>query len=66
MGGKGKKLKTDRKKGVPFKMMFRHHKDPNYYDPTSNDKIFVPEIVTTVYFSLLSAIATDRGAEEDH
>jgi hypothetical protein len=43
-GGKGKKLKTDRKKGVPFRMMFRHHKDPSYYDPKANDKIFVPDI----------------------
>ncbi len=36
--------KADRKKGVPFKMMFRHHMDPDYYDPKANDKIFVPEV----------------------
>jgi hypothetical protein len=23
-------------------MMYRDHKDPLYYDPTANDKIFVP------------------------
>ena len=44
MGGKGKK-RTDLKKGVPFKMMFRHHMDPDYYDPKANDKIFVPEVL---------------------
>ena len=43
MGGKGKK-RTDRRKGVPFKMMFRHHLDPDYYDPKANDKIFVPDM----------------------
>ena len=42
MGGKSKR--TDRKKGVPFKMMFRHHMDPDYYDPKANDKIFVPDV----------------------
>lgn len=42
MGGKGKNLKTDRKKGVAFRMMFRHHQDPAYYDPKANDKIFIP------------------------
>jgi hypothetical protein len=44
MGGKGKQRKTDLKKGVPFKMMFRHHMDPSYYDPRANDKIFVPDL----------------------
>ena len=44
MGGKGKQRKTDLKKGVPFKMMFRHHMDPAYYDPRVNDKIFVPDV----------------------
>jgi hypothetical protein len=44
MGGKGKQRKTDLKKGVAFKMMFRHHMDPAYYDPKVNDKIFVPEV----------------------
>ena len=38
------KRKADRKKGMPFKMMFRHHMDPDYYDPKANDKIFVPEV----------------------
>jgi hypothetical protein len=33
------------KKGVPFKMMFRHHMDPAYYDPKINDKIFVPDVI---------------------
>ena len=32
------------KKGVPFKMMFRHHMDPAYYDPRVNDRIFVPDV----------------------
>jgi hypothetical protein len=42
---KGKKnRRTDPKKGVPFKMMFRHHMDPDYYDPKANDKIFVPDL----------------------
>ena len=41
--GKVKKLKTDKKQGVAFRVMFRHHKDPAYYDPRANDKIFVPE-----------------------
>jgi hypothetical protein len=45
MGGKGKQRKTDLKKGVPFKMMFRHHMDPAYYDPKVNDKIFVPDVI---------------------
>lgn len=36
--------KTAIKKGVPFKMMFRHHMDPDYYDPKANDKIFVPDV----------------------
>ena len=45
MGGKGKQRKTETKKGVPFKMMFRHHMDPAYYDPRANDKIFVPDVV---------------------
>ena len=40
----GSKRKTDRKKGVPFKMIFRHHLDPDYYDPSANDKIFVPDV----------------------
>jgi hypothetical protein len=40
------KAKRDRqtKKGVPFRMMFRHHMDPDYYDPKANDKIFVPDL----------------------
>ena len=42
--GKKRSVKTDLKKGVPFKVMFRHHMDPSYYDPKSNDKIFVPDI----------------------
>lgn len=46
MGGKGKKrqVRTDLKKGVPFKMMFRNHLDPAYYDPKANEKIFVPDV----------------------
>ena len=39
-----KSIRTDRKKGVPFKVMFRHHMDPAYYDPKANDKIFVPDV----------------------
>jgi hypothetical protein len=44
MGGKGKHRKQTQDKGVPFKMMFRHHMDPAYYDPKANDKIFVPDV----------------------
>ena len=31
-----------KKEGVAMSMMFRDHNDPLYYDPKSNDKIFVP------------------------
>ena len=34
--------KYNKKDGVEFKMMFRHHKDPLYYDTSANAKIFVP------------------------
>lgn len=44
MAGGARNKRTDRKKGVPFKMMFRHHMDPSYYDPKANDKIFVPDV----------------------
>jgi len=37
-----KKTKYAKKDGVEFKMMFRHHKDPLYYDLNANSKIFVP------------------------
>jgi hypothetical protein len=35
------KQKYSKKKGVELVMKFRNHKDPLYYDPNSNDKIFV-------------------------
>jgi len=37
-----KKVTYDKKEGVEFKMMFRHHQDPLYYDPNASTKIFVP------------------------
>lgn len=37
-----KKTKYPKKESVEFKMMFRHHKDPLYYDPKASQKIFVP------------------------
>jgi len=37
-----KKTKYAKKDGVEFKMMFRHHKDPLYYDLNASSKIFVP------------------------
>ena len=37
-----KKLTYNKKEGVEFKMMFRHHQDPLYYDSNANPKIFVP------------------------
>ncbi len=80
MAGKGKVKRTDRKKGVPFKMMFRHHQDPQYYDPRANDKIFVPDVESTEALTeeqkriVESFPEKDRGlynqeekqAEEDH
>ena len=39
-----KKVTYDRKEAVEFKMMFRHHQDPLYYDTTANTKIFVPQV----------------------
>jgi hypothetical protein len=58
-------LRTDKKKGVPFKMMFRHHKDPSYYDPRANDKIFVPDVSEKVFFtiSLIIMVGLDRIVE---
>jgi len=35
------KQKYSKNKGVELVMKFRNHKDPLYYDPNSNDKIFV-------------------------
>jgi len=34
----------DKEKSVEFKMMFRHHMDPLYYDTKANSKIFVPQV----------------------
>lgn len=41
------KKKANRKDGVEFSMMFRHHKDPLYYDTKANTKIFVPIVPTS-------------------
>ena len=39
----GKKTNKYKKEdGVEFKMMFRHHKDPLFFDSKANAKIFVP------------------------
>jgi hypothetical protein len=35
------KDKYMKKKQVEFAMKFRNHKDPSYFDPNANDKIFV-------------------------
>jgi len=37
-----KKVTYNKNEGVEFKMMFRHHQDPLYYDTKANPKIFVP------------------------
>ncbi|CDW89648.1 UNKNOWN [Stylonychia lemnae] len=59
---KPKKTKTDRKKGVPFKMMFRNHMDPDYYDPKANDKIFVPDNLTDQQKKIIETFPErDRG-----
>jgi hypothetical protein len=46
-------------------MMFRHHKDPSYYDPRANDKIFVPDVSDKVSNSLITMVGLDRRAKED-
>ncbi len=28
--------------------MFRNHMDPDYYDPKANEKIFVPDVPSSV------------------
>lgn len=41
----GKKKTERQQEGVEFKMMFRHHQDPLYYDTQANAKIFVPQVI---------------------
>ena len=66
-GGKNKKFdKKDKKDGVEFKMMFRHHKDPLYYDTNASAKIFVPmasmEEMTDEQRAIVDSLpAEDRG-----
>ena len=47
-------------------MMFRHHKDPNYYDPRSNDKIFVPDIPEKVTYPHVTLIGFDRRTKANN
>ena len=39
-----KKVTYDKNEKVEFKMMFRNHNDPLYYDTNAATKIFVPQI----------------------
>ena len=40
---RNKKFKRfDKKEGVEFKLMYRDHRDPLYYDPTVSSRILVP------------------------
>ena len=54
--------KYSKKKGVELVMKFRNHKDPLYYDPNSNDKIFVAKhMVNTATLANLSMMVLGRG-----
>lgn len=48
--------KHDPKKGVAFKMGFRNHKDPLYYDSKTSDRVFIPDVVMSVIIYLFYLI----------
>jgi hypothetical protein len=61
--------KYNKKDGVEFKMMFRHHKDPLYYDTKANAKIFVPvdQDLTEEQRKIVESFpAEDRGLILEH
>lgn len=52
-----KKSRTDRKKGVEMRMMFRDINDPLYYDAKANDKVFVPLMaMVSVHYIFLTIL----------
>jgi len=60
-----------KKEGVAMSMMFRDHNDPLYYDPKSNDKIFVPIKDTSTMTEAQKRIVAsfpqaDRGEWDDN
>ena len=61
----GKKRGPNKKDGVEFQMMFRHHQDPLYYDTNANAKIFMPVDTTNLteeqHKIIESFPAEDRG-----
>ena len=61
----GKKKGPNKKDGVEFQMMFRHHQDPLYYDTNANAKIFMPidtENLTEDKLKIIESFpAEDRG-----
>ena len=61
--GKKEHNKYQKKKGVELVMKFRNHKDPLYYDPNSNDKIFVPTFMVNQNTTTLDSTSfiTGRG-----
>ena len=50
------KKATSKKEGVQMTMKFRNHQDPLYYDPKSNDKIFVPVIQEVCVIKLYTVV----------
>jgi hypothetical protein len=61
-----KKVTYDKKESVEFKMMFRHHMDPLYYDTKASSKIFVPQVdpssLTDAQKKIIDSLpAEDRG-----
>ena len=54
-----KKRIQKKKDGVEMAMKYRNYRDPLYYDPKANDKIFVPvQYEVSIYIPLLKNYIT--------